>query len=104
MPLPWKLRKQCCPAGSGQDFYKVTLTGWDTGDGQMLQTRFSHLPHLTIRDERENPERLWEDAGEDTLRGMYFSLLRQQAQTDPGAVLTAEISRKLLEGREVILP
>ena len=47
---------------------------------------------------------LWEDVGSDTFRGTYFRLLQQQAEENPRAALAAEISGKILAGREVKLP
>ena len=47
------------------------------------------------------------DTGADTLEGVYFRLLREAMEADPDSreeiQLAAEISRKLLEGREVTL-
>lgn len=93
------------PEGS-RDFYRITLTGRDETDVTGLLRRF---PNLTLRDRREYKQDLWESAGEDTLEGIYFRLLRQQladADGEAAAVtqLAAEISRKLLRGEEVALP
>ena len=94
------------PAAESRDFYRVTLTGEGTVDIPALQARFAHIPNLELRDETEPPVDLWAEAGEDTLRGAYFRLLRQAAEGEQGdaARLAAKISRKLLDGREVTLP
>ena len=92
------------PGSESDDFYRITLTGWGKPDLGELYRNFSHLPHLEFRDETLNPEDLWEGAGEDSLQGVYFALLQQAAETDPNARLAAEISRKLLAGKEVRLP
>lgn len=95
------------PVGT-QDFYRVTLTGDGPADLPALYSRFSHLPNLTLRDETQAPVDPWADAGEDTLEGVYFHILRQlMAENSDQADtirLAAEISRKLLSGREVLLP
>ena len=95
------------PAGS-RDFYRVTLTGYGQTDTAALKRRFAKVPNLELRDETEQPVDPWADAGEDTLEGVYFHLLREIMEANPDhrdtIQLAAEISRKLLEGREVILP
>jgi len=69
---------------------------------EFLHRRF---PNLTLRDHREGLRNLWEAAGEDSLEGIYFRLLREKLEEDGEiARLAAEISRKLLDGREVALP
>ena len=67
------------------------------------------FPTLELLDETVDPGELWDQAGEDSLRGAYFERLRQQAEkADPETrkkiLLAAEISRRLLDGREVQLP
>ena len=65
----------------------------------------SGIPNLWLRDQRTAPGELWELAGEDTLEGVYFRLLREQAEAgDDAAALAARISRELLMGKEVALP
>ena len=86
------------PAGS-RDFYRVTLVGERREDLQQIREKLSRFPNLFLRDNREEAQDLWADVGEDTLRGVYFSLLKEQQ-----ACLTAQISRQLLSGREVRLP
>ena len=93
------------PAAPSRDFYRVTLTG--AGKPDFDRKAFDYLPNLTFRDQTRPPVDLWEDAGQDSLRGRYFDLLRQAArngETREAAVLAAKISRRILEGREVKLP
>ncbi len=90
------------------DVYRVTLTGSGTKDMVELTDRFAYIPNLFIRDRRQEPLDIWANAGEDTLEGTYFALLREKAQADDPeqaalALYAAEISRKILEGREVVL-
>ncbi|MBQ6720072.1 MAG: metallophosphoesterase [Oscillospiraceae bacterium] len=92
------------PAAQSSDFFRITLTGRTEVDIQKLQRQFSLFPHLTFRDQTEPPMNLWAEAGEDTLRGVYFRMLQDLAQTEETAVLAAEISWKILSGREVLLP
>ena len=92
------------PGAGSEDFYRVTLTGTGTVDIPSLQKQFAGFPNLELRDRTEEPIDLWADAGEDTLRGTYFRLLQEKAREDPRARLAAEISQKLLSGREVRLP
>lgn len=97
------------PPVGGDDFYRVTLTGTGSADLPRLYERYAHLPNLEFRDRTEAPLDVWADVGEDSLRGMYFRLLRDaEERADDRAArqirLAAEISKKLLEGREVILP
>ena len=52
---------------------------------------------------------LWGNAGEDTLEGIYFGMLRDAMQAGDEAQqrrirLAAEISRQILDGQEVKLP
>ena len=58
-------------------------------------------------DHTEPPLDVWGSAGEDTLEGIYFQMLRQAKELNPEQAqriqLAAEISRRLLEGREVTL-
>ncbi len=95
------------PAGGGEDFYRITLTGTGTVDMEQLRKQFARFPNLELRDNVEAPMDLWAEAGADTLRGVYFRMLRELAEErdDPEQVrLAAEISQKLLNGREVTLP
>lgn len=84
-----------------QDFLRLTLTGdWD-GDLAFL----NQYPNLTLRDMRTPGKDLWESAGDDSLEGIYFRILREKTETEGEiARLAAEISRKILDGREVALP
>ena len=92
------------PAGESRDFFRITLTGQADMDVQALEKQYDRIPNLFLRDRTEPVADLWEEADSDTFRGVYFRLLRQQAEENPRAVLAAEISRKILAGREVRLP
>lgn len=92
------------PAAGSEDFYRISLTGTGEVDADKLKNQLTKWPNVELRDLTEAPVDIWEDVGEDSLRGVYFRLLREIAQDDPNAILAAEISRKLLEGREVRLP
>lgn len=96
------------PPAATRDFYRIALTGYGPVEPEALVRHFAHVPNLELRDETTLPADPWADAGEDTLEGVYFRLLRQLREANPDHAqtidLAAEISRKLLDGREVILP
>ena len=96
------------PPVENYNFYRVTLTGAWEEPVRELKKQFGYLPNLVISDRREKPIPLWERAGEDTLEGTYFRLLQQRRQDAPAELdacirLAAEISGKILEGKEVVL-
>ena len=100
LEIPADRLEDLIPGGQTRDFYRITLTG--DGEGEV---RLPGIPNLWLRDLRTAPGDIWELAGEDTLEGVYFSMLRQQAQAgEEAAALAARISRELLLGREVALP
>lgn len=95
------------PPTQSRNLYRVTLTGEGTVDVEGLKERFRHLSLLILRDATREPEDIWTFVGEDSLRGLYFDLLKQKSQ-EPGqgeaAQLAAKISARLLRGEEVALP
>ena len=96
------------PPAQSPDLFRVTLTGYGAVDAQRLKSHFSHLALLELRDETRKRPETWACAGEDSLRGVYFDLLRRLAEESPErrelADLAAEISAALLDGEEVRLP
>lgn len=97
------------PAAGNEHFYRVTLTGTVESPLEAVQKRLLDFPNLELTDCREDPKDLWQIAGEDTLEGRYFSLLKEKLDAaDPELAeelrLAAEISRKLLDGKAVNLP
>lgn len=96
------------PAAGKEHFYRVTLTGTGEADIAALQRRFASFPNLELRDQTQPPLDIWADVGADTLEGTFFRILKDAMEDNPdhGALiqLSAEISRMLLEGREVTLP
>ena len=93
------------PAGS-DDFYRITLTGY-AGEAQSVAP--IGYPHLELRDETVPETDLWGTAGEDTLEGIYFGMLREalngKDDADQRVIrLAARISRQILDGQEVKLP
>ena len=92
------------PGQGSRDFYRVILTGSREVDLTMLE----QFPNLELRDHREAPIDLWESADADTLEGTYFRILREamdvaSEENKEQYRLAAEISRKILLGREVTL-
>lgn len=97
------------PAGS-DDYYRITLTGYaDKVDTAQLCARFNSYPHLQLRDKTVPEADLWGAAGEDSLEGLYFGMLRsakdgQNEEVRRRAMLAAQISRQILDSQEVKLP
>lgn len=101
-------QEQLLPAADRGDFYRITLTGTAGENPEVLKERFAHLRNLEIIDNRVPRPDPWERADEDTLEGIYFRLLRSKLEagdTESEAVirLAAELSRDILDGREVVL-
>ena len=98
------------PPVGNDDLYRITFTGSrEAPDLAALQARYSHFPNLVLRDRTTPPLDIWGSAGEDTFEGVYFKLLHEALEKAQGEDaehirLAAEISRKLLEGQEVVLP
>lgn len=97
------------PPVPSNDFFRITLKGLGDVCVEELKKVFSHIPNLELRDETEEPLDIWGDESADTLEGTYFRLLKEKmAAADPDTakriLLAAELSRRLLEGREVVLP
>ena len=92
------------PAAGNRNFYRITLTGQGPVNSGALEKQFSQFPNLSIRDRTEAPLDLWEEAGEDSFRGIYFGMLKRLAEQEPAAVLAAELSHRLLQGKEIRLP
>lgn len=94
------------PQGS-RDFYRIALTGNADVDLKSICKEFPDFPNLFLLDKTEPPIDLWENTDSDTLEGMYFQLLHRAMEEQPENArqiqLAAEISRKLLDGREVTL-
>ncbi len=94
------------PAVGNSDFYRITLIGESAPlDLDALAKQLDRFPNLTLRDRTVPPLDIWGSAGEDSLEGIYFDMLRQQLGDHPDtAALAARISRQILEGLEVTLP
>lgn len=95
--------RSALPPVGNQDFYCVTLTGEWAGDEDLS---FPEFPNLEIRNRTLPPTDLWSSLGQDNLEGTYFRLLHDSLETADAeaALLAAKISRKILDGREVVLP
>ena len=101
---------QVLPPVGNSDLYRITLTGsGDKPDLDALLKNFSHFPNLELRDRTTRAKQIWSNAGEDSLEGIYFQLLRDAMESADGdekhrLELAARISRQLLDGQEVVLP
>ena len=96
------------PAFGSRDFYRITLTGPCSpfDPDELLRPEF---PHLVLRNRTVPPVDVWGSADLDTFEGRYFKLLQDKmADADEEEkqriLLAAEISRRILDGQEVILP
>ncbi len=98
------------PAVGNDDFYRITLTGYcEKPNIPELMREFSDFPNLELRDRTQPPVDILGAAGTDSLEGVYFQMLRDvfdrsQEQEKATALLAAELSRKILDGSEVVLP
>lgn len=96
------------PAVGNKDFYRITLVGErEKPDIQELYRHFSMFPNLEFRDRTQPPVDIWGDTDGDSLEGLYFQMLRRCYEEEgerETALLAAEISRKILNGSEVVLP
>lgn len=95
------------PAAGSLDFYRIALVGTGRVDLASLMRGLNAFPNLQLRDKTEEYVDIWAEADEDTLEGIYFNMLRKTMESNPQDAkhirLAAEISRKLLKGREVTL-
>ena len=106
--------EEVLPPADNDHFYRVTLTGSGGDDLRRLRERYAGMPNLEFIDRREEKADLWGSVCEDTLEGIYFRLLREKLESSGGNCqnwteearrihLAAEISRKILAGKEVAL-
>ena len=95
------------PPKGNRNFYRITLTGSGQVDEKAIAWEFLDFPNLFLVDKTQPPVDLWENTDADTLEGVYFQLLHQALTENPEKTrqitLAAEISRKILDGREVVL-
>ena len=92
------------PAAETGDFFRVELTGESEPlDLPALAASFPHIPNLELRDRTQIPIDLWAGADEDSLEGVFFSLLQGSDAPEQTKELAARICRKLLLGQEVEL-
>ena len=99
------------PPLATNDCYRITFTGYSTPmDLDAVAAAFPHIPYLEFRDRTLPDADLWSGLGEDTLEGLYFKLLHDgientESQTlQQQLLLAAKLSRRILDGQEVVLP
>ena len=93
------------PGADSQDFFRVELEGeCPPPDLTALAAAFPGFPNLELRDNTLPPIDLWANAGDDTLEGVYFSLLQNADAPESIRKQAARITRLLLMGQEVELP
>ena len=89
-------------------FARVTLTGEDGVPLEELKARFSMYPNLQWHDRRSSFADPWRRAGEESLEGIYFRLLREKlekaSEEDLEIIqLAASLSDRILTAGEVTL-
>lgn len=103
-----KALERLLPPIANRNFYRITLTGTKDSELSLFRRKYSHL-NLELIDRRTAPVDPWENAEEDSLRGVYLALLREKegnAAPEEARIiqLAAQISQQLLDGKEVMLP
>ena len=101
--------EQILPPAGSMDYYRITLTGQSEKlDIAALAGAFAHIPHLQLTDATTPPVDVWKALGSDTLEGQFFGMLKAQMEQSPEDRdiyhLAAELSRRILDGQEVVLP
>ena len=92
------------PPVGNSDFYRITLVG-ECEPFSIADLHFPHFPHLQLRDRTSPPTDLWGCIGEDNLEGVFFKLLHEAMEAgNEDAQAAAKLARRILDGREVILP
>ena len=92
------------PAAGSDDHFRVELVGEsEPPELAALAAGYPQFPNLQLRDRTVPPMDVWAKAGDDTLEGVFFSLLQQSDADEAVVQLAARISRKLLSGQEVAL-
>ena len=98
------------PGVATEDFYRVTFVGYSNSlDLEALTSQFGYVKNLILRDKTIPETELWSSVGEDSLEGMYFSILHDGLDSESAVLrqrikLAARISRQILDGQEVTLP
>ena len=96
------------PAVGDRHFYRLTLTGSGGEPAGQIREKLARFPNLEIIDRRHAPSDPWEKLEADTLEGTYLRLLQEKLQEADQeeqelVLLAAEISKMILEGKEVAL-
>ena len=102
---PWQALRSVLPPVGNEDFYRVTLTG-ECQSLDLNQLVLPEFPNLQLRDRTQPMSDPWRSVGEDSLEGLYFRLLQERLDSCDSEIveLAAQISRRILDGREVTLP
>ena len=93
------------PASQSSDRFRVDLVGEsDPIHIPTLINTFSHIPNLELRDHTVLPLDIWGNAGDDSLEGVFYQLLKESDADPEIKELAARISKQILLGQEVELP
>ena len=91
-----------------QAFLKITLTGENATPLEEVKERFASYPNIHWIDRRSGFADPWRRAGEESLEGLYFRLLREKlekaSEEDREIIrLAAKLSDRILTAEEVVL-
>ncbi len=91
------VEKPVLPVIHSGDYHRITLIG--RGSRPALPV----IPNVTWVDATLPPLDVWASAEEDSFEGLFFRKLRRQVDAgDQTAALAAELTRRLLDGEEVL--
>ena len=105
LDTPENAVRAALPPVESEDFYRITLTG-EAEPFDIHALSFPAFVHLELRDRTIPPTDIWSSMGKDNLEGVFFQLLHDSlaTQDEDTVTLAAKIARKILDGREVVLP
>lgn len=104
---PIRAAEALLPPGGQDSFYRLTLTGRGNVDMDALKRHFSRYPRLEFLDRTAPVPDLAALSGTETLSGVLFGkllALSREPEMKETALLAAQITADILDGREVELP
>lgn len=104
---PIRAAEALLPPGGQDSFYRLTLTGRGNVDMDALKRHFSRYPRLEFLDRTAPAPDLAALSGTETLSGVLFGkllALSREPEMKETALLAAQITADILDGREVELP
>ena len=104
---PIRTAEALLPPGGQDSFYRLTLTGRGNVAMDALKRHFSRYPRLEFLDRTAPVPDLAALSGTETLSGVLFGkllALSREPEMKETALLAAQITADILDGREVELP